>query len=204
MKKTLIVNYTPRIDSNTKKLVDYFIQENKNKTEITFLDLAKNTPDLLLENNLNLSLKRNYGGVPLSDSETSVLAKNDEMTAQLLATDFIVFAFPMYNYSIPATVKAWIDGVVQAGITFQLGEAGYEGLCKGKQALVLMTTGSDFGEEPYKSMNFATPLMKLVLAFMGITSDYISAFGLQQYPDMAEGRIQLAQEEIKAFGNKWY
>lgn len=108
MKKTLIVNYTPRVDSNTKKMVDYFIESNKMKTEITFLDLAEDTPDLLLKENLNLYVARNFGGVALTEEQQKGLAKNDQMMNQLLETDFVVLATPMYNFSIPATVKAWL------------------------------------------------------------------------------------------------
>lgn len=204
MKKTLIVNYTPRIDSNTKKLVDYFIGQNKNKTEITFLDLAKNTPDLLLEENLNLTLKRLYSGVSLDEAETKLLSKNDEILQQVLETDYIVLAYPMYNFSLPATVKAWIDAIIQGGVTFKMTETGYVGLCEGKQALVLMTTGSDFSTEPAKSRNFATPLIDAQLDFIGIPTEHISAFGLQQYADKVDAIIETSKTEIKALGKKWY
>lgn len=204
MKKTLIVNYTPRIDSNTKKLVDYFIEQNQDKTEIMLLDLAKNTPDLLLNNNLNLFLKRNYGGVPLEEAETRLLFKNDEMLQQVLAADFIVLAYPMYNFSLPATVKAWVDAITQAGETFKMTETGYVGLCEGKQALVLMTTGGDFSIEPSKSMNFATPLIGAELGFIGIPTEHISAFGLQQYPDKLDLILKKAEQQIQAVSNKWY
>jgi len=204
MKKTLIVNYTPRVGSNTKELVDYFIEQNKDKTEITFLDLVKNTPDLLLEDNLNLFLKRNYGGISLEDAETKILSKNDKMLQQVLDADFIVLAYPLYNFSLPATVKAWVDAITQAGKTFNMTETGYVGLCEGKQALVLMTTGGNFGVEPAKSMNFATPLISTELGFIGIPSEHIFAFGLQQYPDRVDTIIETSKTEIKALGEKWY
>ena len=204
MKKTLIVNYTPRIGSNTKELVDYFIEQNQDKTEINFIDLTKTTPDLLLEENLNLFLKRNYAGVPLDDKETKILSKNDKMLQQVLDADFIVLAYPLYNFSLPATVKAWVDAITQAGKTFNMTETGYVGLCEGKQALVLMTTGGDFGIEPAKSMNFATPLISTELSFIGIPSEHIFAFGLQQYPDRVDTIIETSKTEIKALGEKWY
>jgi len=112
MKKTLIVNYTPRVNSNTKKMVDYFIESNKMKTEITFLDLTEETPDLLLKENLNLYVARNFGEAELTEEEQKVLAKNDRLMNQLLNTDFVVLATPMYNFTIPATVKAWFDAVI--------------------------------------------------------------------------------------------
>jgi len=111
MKKTLILSYTPREGSNTKKMLDFFIENNQDKTEITFIDLAEEAPDLLLKENLNLYVNRNFGGVELTDEQQNVLAKNDKLTQQLLNTDFVVLASPMHNFSIPAPVKAWFDAV---------------------------------------------------------------------------------------------
>ncbi|WP_103866843.1 FMN-dependent NADH-azoreductase [Aquimarina sp. I32.4] len=204
MKKTLVVSYTPREQSNTKKLVDFFVEHAQNKTEITFLDLTKDTPDLLLEKNLNLYVNRNFGGVALNDEEQKILSKNDKMVVQLLDADRIVVASPMYNMSLPATVKAWVDAVIQAGKTFEQTENGPRGLCDGKQALVLMTSGSDFTIEPLKSMNFATPLLNACLGLMGITTENSTAFGLQQYPDKVESMLAMCKEEIKAVSEKWY
>ena len=204
MKKTLIVTYTPRIDSNTKKLVDYFVTYNQDNTNIEVLDLVETTPDLLLEVNLNLFLKRNYVGMALEDEEVQALEKNDFMLQQVLDADFIVLAYPMFNFSLPATVKAWIDAITQAGKTFKLTETGYAGLCENKNALVLMTTGNDFGVEPAKSMNFATPLIGLQLGFIGIPSEHITAFGLQQYPDKLSSILEDSKQEIKSLSDSWY
>ncbi|MFK5879933.1 MAG: NAD(P)H-dependent oxidoreductase [Flavobacteriaceae bacterium] len=204
MKKTLIVNYTPRIGSNTKKLVDYFKELNQIRTEITVLDLAKNPPDLLLEENLNLYVKRDFGGVILSENEQNKMLHNDKMVSQLLEADFIVLVSPLYNFSIPATVKSWFDAVISAGKTFTQTEIGPKGLCKNKQALVLMTSGSDFSTEPLKSMNFATPLLNACFGLMGIPSQNITAFGLQQYSDKADKMLESSKKEIEILSEKWF
>ena len=204
MKNTLIVNYTPRIGSNTKTLVDHFTALNKDKTTITVLDLAKTTPDLLLEENLNLYVKRNFGGVDLSADEQKRMSHNDKMVQQILDADFIVLASPLYNFSIPATVKAWFDTVINAGKTFTQTAMGPKGLCENKQAAVLMTSGGDFANEPLKSVNFATPLINTCFGFMGIPSENITAFGLQQYQDKAEEILEKAKQEIEVLSNKWY
>ncbi|AWM12890.1 hypothetical protein DI487_02740 [Flavobacterium sediminis] len=204
MKKTLVVTYTPRIDSNTKKLVDYFLDYNQDNTNIKILDLTETTPDLLLQENLNLFLKRNYGGIALEDEEVRILEKNDFMLQQVLDADYVVLAYPMYNFSLPATVKAWIDGITQAGKTFKLTETGYKGLCENKKALVLMTTGSDFSVEPVKSMNYATPLISQQFDFIGIPTEHITAFGLQQYPEKVFSILEDSKQEIKSLSDIWY
>ena len=89
MKKTLVISYTPRENSNTKKMLDFFIENNQDKTEITFVDLAEEAPDLFLKEHLNLYVNRNFIGVELSNEQQSILAKNDRMMQQLLDTDCV-------------------------------------------------------------------------------------------------------------------
>lgn len=204
MKKTLIVNYSPRIASNTKKLVDYFIELNQDKTNLTILDIAKNPPDLLLEERLNLYVKRNFNGEQLIGSETKHLTKNDQLMQQVIDADFIVLAYPMYNFSLPATVKAWVDAITQAGSTFEMTESGTKGLCNKKQALVLMTSGGDFYVEPLRSINFATPLINTCFDFLGIKTEHISAFGMQQYSNKIDSILENAKREILSLSEKWY
>ena len=204
MKKTLILSYTPRDNSNTKKMLDFFIENNQEKTEITLVDLTEEAPDLLLKENLNLYVNRNFGGAELTDEQQKVLAKNDKMMQQLLDTDFVVLASPMYNFSIPATVKAWFDAVIQAGKTFGYTETGIKGLCEDTKALILMTSGSDFGMEPYKSVNFATPFLITAFDFLGIPAEAFNKFGMIQYADKYEQMIEEAKEDIKRVSDKWY
>ena len=204
MKKTLILSYTPRENSNTKKMLDFFIENNQEKTTITFIDLAEEAPDLLLKENLNLYVNRNFGGVELTDEEQKVLAKNDKMMQQLLDTDFVVLASPMYNFSVPATVKAWFDAVIQAGKTFGYTETGIKGFCENTKAMILMTSGRDFGIEPYKSVNFATPFLITAFNFLGIPAQAINKFGMIEYADKSNQMIADAKEEIKVVSNQWY
>ncbi|EGG93763.1 putative (acyl-carrier-protein) phosphodiesterase [gamma proteobacterium IMCC1989] len=200
MKKILLVSYTPRIDSNTQKLVDAYLQATGDTSQITPLDLVKEPAPLLLDDHVNALLKRNYMGMALTDAESKSIQKIDALLQQLLDTDRIVIAFPMYNFSVPATVKAWIDTLVQNGKTFKITDDGaYEGLCHGKKALILMTTGGDYSEEPMKSMDYAVPLIQSCFGFMGIESHAITAYGLNQYMDRADDIVHDAQQEIARY-----
>ncbi|WP_299434544.1 NAD(P)H-dependent oxidoreductase [uncultured Aquimarina sp.] len=204
MKKTLVISYTPRKNSNTKKLVDYFVEINADKTEISFVDLVKFPPDLLLRENLNLFVDRNSKGVTLNAKEQKILNHNDKMMQQVLDTDYIVVASPMYNFSLPATVKAWIDAIIQSGKTFTMTGMGPKGLCENKKALVLMTSGSDFAIEPLKSVNFATSLLSACFNFIGIPLESVNAFGLEQYPDELSKKLDKAKRKIQIVSKKWY
>ncbi len=197
MNKTLLVSYTPRLESNTAKLVETFIKASEGQSEITHLELAKEPAPLLLEENLNALLKRNYMGMELTKSENIAVDGADQLLKQLQEADRIVIAFPMYNFSLPATVKAWIDAIIQKGKTFTITEKGrYKGLCEGKRALILMTTGGDLSQEPAKNMNYATPLIQSCMKLMGIDSHSITAYGLNQYMDRADSIVTETQQDI--------
>ena len=200
MKKSLVVSYTPRNESNTQKLLDTFFQINPDRDNTEHLDLVTNPPPFLLKENLNALLKRNYMRASLSTEEQKSLQNIDVLLKQFLDVDRIVIGFPMYNFSLPAAVKAWIDSIVQLDRTFKLNDDGsYEGLCQDKKALFLMTTGADYHAEPYRSMNLASPLIEVCFSFMGIETHSISAFGLDQYPERAGEIVGQAQEEIINF-----
>src|SRR5258708_11303320 len=115
--KTLIVRYTPSKKSKTKTLLDAFRQEIAH-SEIEELDLCSNVPDLFSVDALEAYFARVDGDVPF-DSPVPELSKMDHMTAQLMSADVVVIAFPMHNFSLPATVKAWFDSVMLYGQTFK-------------------------------------------------------------------------------------
>jgi FMN-dependent NADH-azoreductase len=97
--------------------------------------------------------------------QRQALAKSDELVAELMATDVLLVATPIYNFGVPASLKAWIDQVARARLTFRYTEYGPEGLLTGKKAYILAATG---GTEVGSAIDFATPWLKFVLGFLGI------------------------------------
>lgn len=97
---------------------------------------------------------------------------------ELVAADVLVLGVPVYNLSVPAIFKAYIDQIVRMGRTARYTATGPEGLLKGKQAYVIATSGSDFTQEPLKSLDHHTPYLKAILGFVGITDvTFIRHFG---------------------------
>ncbi len=80
--------------------------------DVQELDLLKDVLDMLFDNNLSSYLKRNIVGQVLLPYEEKLLSKTDRMATQLKSADIVVVAFPMYNCSMPAIVKAWFDSVM--------------------------------------------------------------------------------------------
>lgn len=104
------------------------------------------------------------------------LELSDKLVEQLKAADVLVIGAPIYNFSVPAALKAWIDMVCRAGDTFKYTENGPEGLLKGKKAYVVIASGGVPVDSPY---DFATPYLRQVLGFIGITDvEIIAADGL--------------------------
>ena len=102
-----------------------------------------------------------------SDADKQAIAFSDELVDELLAADIIVVGAPMYNFSIPSTLKAYIDQVVRIGRTFT---KDYQGLATGKKLYVLCARGGGgYGPgEPMHDNNFQDPYFKAIFGLIGI------------------------------------
>ncbi|ALI10450.1 MULTISPECIES: FMN-dependent NADH-azoreductase [Pseudomonas] len=120
---------------------------------------------------------------------------SSETMAEFQAADALVIAAPMYNFSIPTQLKAWIDRIAVAGQTFRYTEAGFEGLCGGKKLVIVSTAGgvhtgqpSGAGHEDY---------LKVMFGFLGITDiEFVRAEGLAKGDDMRNKGMNEAQAQI--------
>lgn len=131
-----------------------------------------------------------------SEAEKAALARSNELTQELLAADVLVLAAPMYNFAIPSTLKAWLDHVLRAGMTFKYTETGPQGLLTGKRAFVLTARGGVYAGSP---LDHQEPYLRQALAFIGIHEvEFIHAEGLNmggefQEKGLARAKAQLAQ-----------
>lgn len=100
-----------------------------------------------------------------TDAQRAALAQSDGLIAELQSADTIVIGMPVYNFGIPAALKAWIDLVARAGVTFRYTESGPEGLLKGKRAIIAAASG---GVPIGSPADHATPYLRQVLGFIGI------------------------------------
>jgi FMN-dependent NADH-azoreductase len=109
---------------------------------------------------------------------------------QFLAADVIVIGAPMYNFSIPSTLKAWIDRVAVAGRTFKYTENGPVGLAGGKRVIIASSRGGIYTDSP---ADFQEPFLRQVFAFMGITNvEFVRAEGIAYSPTHREEAIAAA------------
>jgi FMN-dependent NADH-azoreductase len=84
---------------------------------------------------------------------------SDQLVDELMMSDLLVIACPMWNFGIPSSLKAWIDYVVRAGKTFNYAGAGVEGLAKDKKAILVLASGGVFSEGLWKSWDWPTVLL---------------------------------------------
>ena len=204
MTKTLVIKYTPRKGSYTKVLLDEFVKLAEGKTELVYLDLSETPPDLLLVENLNLIIDWNEGKRKFSEAELLVLSNHHGYINQLLQADNIVLAFPIYNFTLPATVKAWIDAIVVSDKTFSFSsEKGFQGLCVNKKALSIIVSGFDYNSSS-DIKEYASSTIKQNFDFMGIASEQVSAFGVDQNRDKLNSILDKAKLEIKNLVAMWF
>ncbi len=122
-------------------------------------------------------------------ADTSVL---DEF----LAADTIVIGAPMYNFTLPTQLKAWIDRIVIAGTTFRYTENGPEGLAKGKRVIIALARGGFYdGNSPAAAREHLRTYLSGVFNFIGIEPEFVTADGLSISVEQREQSISLALGE---------
>jgi FMN-dependent NADH-azoreductase len=105
-----------------------------------------------------------------SPAQTEAVARSRQLIDELFAADVVVIGAPMYNFSIPSTLKAWIDHVAIAGQTFRYNEQGRpEGLVTGKRVMIIASRGGIYSEGPMVAFNHQDPYLRAVLGLLGMT-----------------------------------
>jgi FMN-dependent NADH-azoreductase len=137
------------------------------------------------------------GAVP----ESAVLpeiAASQAVLEEFLAADIVVLGAPMYNFTIPSQLKAWIDRVVVAGKTFKYGAEGVQGLAGNKRVIIAVSRGGFYGAEtPMAAGEHLETYLRWVFGFVGVTNlEFISADGIMVGPEHREkalaGALQAA------------
>ena len=136
-------------------------------------------------------------GEPTTPAEAEARALSDQLIAELRAADTIVIGAPMYNFSIPSTLKAWFDHVLRAGATFSYSEAGPKGLLTGRQVIVVEARGGLYSEGPARAVDFQEPYLRQLLGFVGLTEvTFVRAEKIAFGPDARDEAIRNARAEV--------
>jgi FMN-dependent NADH-azoreductase len=120
-----------------------------------------------------------------------VAALSEALITELEQSDVIVLGAPFYNFTIPSTLKSWLDYVIRSGRTFRYTEAGPQGLLPpGKRVLVFTASGGVYSEGPAAGLDHLVPYLKVVLGLIGLSDiEVVRAEGLK-LPDAIASREQ--------------
>ncbi|MFK8331326.1 FMN-dependent NADH-azoreductase [Pseudomonas sp. BJa5] len=197
MSRVLVIESSARQqDSISRQLTRDFVSQWQTAHPadvITQRDLAVNPVPHLDANLLGGWMKP---AEQRSDEELKALARSNELTDEVLAADVLVLAAPMYNFTIPSTLKAWLDHVLRAGVTFKYTETGPQGLLTGKRAYILTARG---GIHAGATSDHQEPYLRQVMAFIGIHDvTFIHAEGLNMGGDFHEKGLNQAKAQLAA------
>jgi len=153
------------------------------------LDLYKEDLPYLNADMINGNFKA-ARGMELTPAEQAAVAVSGKYLDQFLAADKVVFAFPLWNFTVPAVLHTYIDYLCQAGKTFKYTEQGPVGLVSDKKVALLVARGGIYSEGPAASAEMAFNYMRNILAFFGVTdTTNVIVEGHNQLADRAEAII---------------
>lgn len=126
------------------------------------------------------------------------VARNGEILDEFLAADVVVIGAPMYNFTIPSQLKAWIDRILTAGKTFRYTENGPEGLAGGKRVIIASSRGGIYSEGPAAAVDFQETYLKHVFGFIGIRDvEFVRAEGLNLGAQQRDAALARAHRQIE-------
>lgn len=187
----LRVDASARIDGSiSRQLGDEVIQSLSSGHELAVQtrDLTENAPRFVdsdwIAANTTPAEQR-------SDKHEADLSLSDQLVSELLSADVLLITTPIYNFGVPASLKAWIDMIARAGVTFRYTENGPVGLLENKRAIITLASGGTAVNSP---IDFATPFLKHIMGFIGIHQvDVIAADALAKD---AQNTIKAASDSI--------
>jgi len=165
---------------------------------VDYLDLAKDAPSHLSID--SLGFRSGPGATGLSDIQRRENEISERLVTQFLAADVIVIGAPMYNFSVPSQLKAWIDRIAQPGRTFTYTEKGPKGLASGKTVIVASSRGGVYSTNPaLVGLDHQESYLKAVLGFVGITDvRFVRAEGVAMGDAAKAQAFDAADVAIKA------
>ncbi|MXR68306.1 flavodoxin family protein [Shewanella sp. JBTF-M18] len=191
----LLVNSSPRKhQACTYQLAQFIIQQISEKIDVEVVEVdaatlphldadyakALSTPDLMY------------------DESSGSLSLSNQLIAQLNKADFIIIASPMHNFSLPSSLKSWVDHVVRAGRTFEITATEKQGLLSNKPIYVLVSAGGRFSGKNAYQPDFFTPYLTEIMATVGLKDiQFFTIEGTVTNRETVQEQIDLLQKQLK-------
>lgn len=191
MKNILVINSSiSGANGNSTKLVQHLLAQLP-QAQVTEIDLgAKPLPHLEMAEIgawMTPAAER-------SAEQQALAAHSDDLIAKVQAADAVIFGVPMYNFALPSQLKALLDRLARAGVTFKYTETGPVGLLQDKPVIFALARGGVYANT---SADSQVPFLKTFFNFIGLTQlHFVYAEGLNMGPDAAEKGISAAQQQL--------
>lgn len=208
MSKVLLIkaNDRPADQAISSRMYEVFVdsyKEANTSDEITELDLfALNLPNY--GNTAITGIFKRNQGLELTTEEAAAADLVEKYLNQFLAAEKVVFAFPLWNSTVPAPLVNYIAYLAQVGKTFKYTPEGPVGLAGDKKVAILNARGGDFSTPEMASIEMAEKFVKANLALWGITNpETVVIQGHNQYPDRANEIITAGLEQVAKLASKF-
>lgn len=197
--KLLRIDSSARRNSISRQLTQKFAEVWKKENpegEVIDRDLAQTSLPLITD---EWMLAAHSDPATLTPAQRETLSISDTLVDELLAADTIVIGAPMYNLTVSAPLKAWIDQIVRAGRTVLWSASGAEGVLKGKRVFVLTSRGGSFRPgTPTAQYDHQEPYLRHILGFVGLTDVTFIHAENQKPGELAETSRSAAMEQLQA------
>ncbi|WP_395166755.1 FMN-dependent NADH-azoreductase [Francisella salimarina] len=191
MKKVLHIRSSIKEENSvSRKIGDDLISHLKStdKVKVSERDLVDNSVEHINPDFINA----------MANNNQDRLATSNKLIEELFENDIIVIESPMYNFSIPSTLKSWIDNIMIARKTFLYTANGPEGLVKNKKAILVFSKGNIYSEGAAKPLDFQENYLKTILNFIGINDiTVICAEGVDLNAEIREKSLKQVEQQIK-------
>jgi len=202
------VDASPRgAQSCSRALGRFFVDRLRERVPaltVDYLDLALDTPPHVSE---QFAAATYTAPEQRSAEMEAALARSDALCRRLLDADALLFAMPMYNWSMPSVFKAFIDAIVRTGITYVRTEDGrFLGTLGGRKTLFVTTRGVDLRPgSPFAGMDALTPALRAAFGFIGVTDpDFVDAQPVQfAQPEERATALERARHALHMLAGQW-
>ncbi|MFE0753578.1 FMN-dependent NADH-azoreductase [Inquilinus sp. NPDC058860] len=166
------------------------------QAELVYRDLVADAPEHLTAERLAvIKFGKDSELTPVQAEERALI---DAVVGEFLSADVVVIGAPMYNFTVPTQLKAWIDRLLQAGRTFRYGETGPVGLAGGRKVIVASSRGGIY-TAGLEALDHQEAYLRTALGFIGVTDiEFVRAEGLSMGPEHRERAVAEAHQQAKA------
>jgi FMN-dependent NADH-azoreductase len=204
MAKILVIESSARKEgSYSRMLVAEFVDQLKageGGHEFIYRDLVEQ-PIPVLDASIVDIIRTPFDTIPPEQREATALSES--LINELRDADFVVLGCPMYNWSIPASLKAWLDQVMRLGLTFAYGENGVVGLLGDKPALVVLSRGGSYDAPERAAVDMQKPYLANVLKVMGLSATYAVMEGSLMGDEPRDANLAKARAQITDVANNF-